>query len=149
MQCRCKQNSHGMQLQNQTNPFGENFFILRPSWGIPEVIWRSLRRSWVPPVASWEPLGRVLGASWGDLDLPFPHRRPWDKPPPQPFIPPKMTSWAGREHVRGPPVALKRPQNHLKRPMATFPLFGEGDSLMVSPSPPAASEEIEGNMALH
>ena len=65
-----------MQLQNQKNPFGEKFHLLRPSWGIPEVTWRSLGRSWVPLGASWEglvafpggilrPLG--LGASWGAL----------------------------------------------------------------------------------
>ena len=55
-------------MQNQTNPFGEKLHLLRPSWGIPEVTWRSLGRSWVPLGASWEPLGRVLGASWGDLE---------------------------------------------------------------------------------
>ena len=67
LHCRCKQNSRGMQLQNQTNPFGEKLHLLRPSWGIPEVTLRSLGRSWIPLGASWEPLGRVLGASWGIL----------------------------------------------------------------------------------
>ena len=67
MHCRCKQNSRGMQLQNQTNAFGEKLHLLRPSWGIPEVTLRSLGRSWIPLGASWEPLGRVLGASWGIL----------------------------------------------------------------------------------
>ena len=42
--------------------------FMRPSWGIPEVTWRSLGRCWVPFEASWKPLGRVLGASWGDLE---------------------------------------------------------------------------------
>ena len=56
-----------MQLQNQTNAFGEKLHLLRPSWGIPEVTLRSLGRSWIPLGASWEPLGRVLGASWGIL----------------------------------------------------------------------------------
>ena len=56
-----------MQLQNQTNLFGEKLHLLRPSWGIPEVTLRSLGRSWIPLGASWEPLGRVLGASWGIL----------------------------------------------------------------------------------
>ena len=56
-----------MQLQNHTNLFEEKLHLLRLSWGIPEVTLRSLGRSWVPLRASWEPLGRVLGASWGIL----------------------------------------------------------------------------------
>ena len=56
-----------MQLQNHTNLFEEKLHLLRLSWGIPEVTLRSLGRSWVPLRASWEALGRVLGASWGIL----------------------------------------------------------------------------------
>ena len=55
-------------LVNQANPFGEKLYLCGPSRGIPGATWRGLVGSSVPLGASWEHLGVVLAASWGDLE---------------------------------------------------------------------------------
>ena len=69
LHCRCKQNSHGMQLQNQRNPFGEQFHetILGHSRSHLEESRAVLGPFWSLLGASWEGLGSLLGGSWGLL----------------------------------------------------------------------------------
>ena len=51
----------------EVDTFGEKLYLCGPSWGIPGATWRGLVGSSVPLGASWERLGKVLAASWGDL----------------------------------------------------------------------------------
>ena len=52
----------------QADPFGGKLCLCLPSWGSPRASCRGLVGSSVPLGASWERLGDVFAASWGDLD---------------------------------------------------------------------------------